>query len=80
MASRSRCCSLAPVLRVPSCGSTMPSLFSWPKDCDVPPGPFGPEPSSGAPGSSLSPENEHQDLPWFWSSFLPLPVRVSPAA
>ena len=27
--------------RLPSCGSTMPSLFSWPKDCDWPPGPFG---------------------------------------
>ena len=29
-------------------------------------------------GSSLCPENEHHDLPWLWSGFLPLPV-TSPA-
>jgi hypothetical protein len=32
-----------------------------------------------AVGSSFSPENEHQDLPWFWFSFFPLPV-TSPAS
>jgi hypothetical protein len=49
----------------PEWGSDSPSLFCWPKDCDLPPGPFGPLPSSGAPGSSFSPENEHQERPWF---------------
>jgi hypothetical protein len=44
---------------LPSCGSTSPSLFSCPKDCDLPPGPSSGEPS----GTSLSPEKEHQDRP-----------------
>ena len=41
-------------------------------------GPLGPEPSSGASGSSFASRDEHQDLPWFWSIFVPLPV-TSPA-
>ena len=46
-----------------SCGSARPSLLSCPNDWDLPPGPFGPEPSNGAVGSSFSPENEHHDRP-----------------
>ena len=34
----------------------------------MPPGPFGP-PVRGAPESSLSPENKHDEVPWFWSMF-----------
>src|ERR671922_98579 len=46
-----------------------PSLFSWPYDCDLPPGPLGPMGCSvGASGSSFRPENEHHDMPWFWST------------
>ena len=46
-------------------GSARPSFTSCPYDCAWPPGPLGPEPSSGAPGSSFNPENEHYERPWF---------------
>ena len=52
--------------KMPGLTGSRPSLFSWPYDCDRPPGPFGPMGGTvEAVGSSFSPENEHQDLPWF---------------
>src|SRR4051812_27597288 len=53
-------------------GSKRPSFTSCPNDCDC--GPVGPWPAI----LSFNPEKEHQDIPWFWFSFLPLPV-TSPA-
>src|SRR5260221_2170677 len=60
-------------------GLARPNFTSWPKDCETPPGPFGPLPSSGAVGSSFFPENTQIEFacagPWVG---LPLPV-ISPA-
>jgi hypothetical protein len=63
------------------CGSR-PSLTSWPKDCDTPPGPFGAtlmSRLSGAVGSSFRPEKTQIELACAGPAVgAPVPV-ISPA-